>query len=293
MKALCRGSGEHGEYIAIGETGEVELAVLLRHVVVAEEAGIGAEEERAAEGVEFIDDGTDSCDVRVFREELKRWHHGHVVSDKLSDESVVDAVHHLRRVSQNIDAALHGDADAFEVGGMGEYELAVAVRSFNGSSSDVELHGGDMAGSQVGAGKELDDIGAKSGVAIDEGSRFYGGGGLSQLRAELGRKIVEIERDCVGRKERESCGVDARAEDFATLDALAQGKGVAGVGAGVDNSDKSGVGEHLLELAGKLFGGLMGCVSPLWFHKVNMVVPETGEDDAAIAGQGGNARWDR
>ena len=293
MKALRWGGGEHGEYIAIGEAGEVELAVFLGHIVVGEEAGVGAEEERAAEAVEFIDDGADSCDVRGLREELEGWHHGHVVGDKLSDESVVDAVYRVGRVGQDIDAALHGDADAFDVGGMGEDELAVAVRSFNCSSSDVELHGEDMSASYVGAGKELDDIGAKFGVAIDEGSGFDGGGGLSQLRAELGRKIVEIERDSVGRKERESCGVDVRAEDFAALDALAQGKGVAGVGAGVDNGDKAGVGEHLLELAGELFGGLMGGVIPLGLSKVNMVVPEAGEDDAAIAGQGGDAGWDR
>jgi hypothetical protein len=242
--------------------------------------------------VEFADDGADSRDVGVCREEVESWHHGHVVGDELSDKRIVDAVYCLRRVGQNIDAALHGDSGPFHVGGMGEDELTVAVRGLDGSLSDVELHGKDLGGGYVGAGKELDDIGAEFGVAVDEGGGFGGSGGLSQFGADLGGKTVEVERDSVRGIERDTGGVDVRAKDLPALDALAQGKGAVGEGAGVDYGNKAGVSEHLLELEGKLFRGLMGGVNPLRLHEVNVVVPEAGEDDAVVAGQGGKAGWD-
>ena len=80
-------------------------------------------------------------------------------------------------------------------------------------------------------------------------------------------------------------GVNGGAEEVEGLDAAAEGDGVAGVGAEVDDGGEAAAGEHVAQAGVEGGGGLVGGEGPARLGEVDVGVPEAGGDGAGVAGE--------
>jgi hypothetical protein len=166
---------------------------------------------------------------------------------------------------------------------VGKHQLAVLMPGSNCRASDGQWHGNDAVAGDIGTREELNDVCACGNVVSHSRRGFSRTIGLRQMRENFTREVLKVERDSLWRIQAGSCGVDARSTHLATLDALAQGNCVLGVGSGVNYGCETGVRKHLLQMHCELVGRLTGYIQPFRLGEMNVRVPETCKDDTIVA----------
>ena len=90
-----------------------------------------------------------------------------------------------------------------------------------------------------------------------------------------------IRRESTRRNEARACRANSWTGHFAGVDAVAKSAGVLPHGADVEYAGEAEASEHVLKLTGKLGSGNVCDAGPLAFEKMDVAVPEAGDDRKA------------
>ena len=119
---------------------------------------------------------------------------------------------------------------------------AAPVRLVRRRERDVRLHEGEAAAALRRHQEQLGRVRAAVEVRLQVRERLLDARRLRQHREKVGRHVAQVDRDAVLRVEREARREDARADDLAALDALAQHHGVGEVRGRVDDGREADSG---------------------------------------------------
>src|ERR1700722_6543809 len=128
-------------------------------------------------------------------------------------------------------------------------QLSVSMSLIGCCTRDRHWHRSDVTGTNNRTGEELYDVASSSAVFVDYFRCVCSRLRLRHLCLQFFGKLRQVVRQCMRGKERDTCGHDARTQDFAAVDASPQCNRILSVRAGIYYRREARVGEHLAHLA--------------------------------------------
>ena len=276
--------------------------VFVGGVEIAHVAHVGAEQDLAAafhERGQFVDRLGRECLGfvsaggflrRLVRPQFQRRYQRGVMREHRRDERRRPA---LRvRVCQNVDARFHGNRRAFDIRRMREHRPAEPVCFGHRRLRDRNRHRFDFAAAHDRTSEQFYGVGAAAEIGVHRLDGLVGRCGLLHQTKQFRRQVAQVNRNAVGRIQRLTGGQDARARDFAGVDALAQRKRVVELRTGIEYRCEAEPRQHAAHLRGQRVRRLLRGACPLRAHEMHVIVVQPGDDDetAAVEGRRGGRR---
>ena len=217
-------------------------------------------------------------------EESEGGDEAHVGGEHALDERGGPGAFGVGYVGEDVDTAIERELDALDGGGVGEDEAVVAVGFGDYGVGDVGRKKDDLVVFD-GAGEDFDGVGAVVDLLVDAGYGGGDGGGDGDGDVIVGDELLGVDGDFG--PEGFAGGEDARAGEGAVGDLFADEVGVGERAGDVEYGGEAPAGEHGLEHAVELGGGVLLGVEELRRKEVDVAVPEAGGDGEAGAVVGG------